>query len=292
MNYFALFILISLPFISSFRISPQDFAVNYLRQFGYLKRVQTRSPEETSDEQLTDAIKLFQSYFNLNLTGKLDNETLELMSRPRCGNPDILNDDDMLDMRSHHEKKKIFNGNFPSGKWTIRHITYRIANYQPNYAQNIPYKVNISGVIETRYYNVSYDLTHQRVREIIKRALDQWASVTELTFEEVSPNKEANIEFLFSYGQHGCGWSFDGPSNVLAHAFFPTSDQQGDVHFDYESWGEDPSQSVDLLVTTVHEFGHTLGLGHKEVIQNDLLINVDSYFFIIETFGSNDGTVL
>ncbi len=39
-------------------------------------------------------VKLFQKMFNLDVTGKLDNNTVELMVSPRCGVPDFLTKND------------------------------------------------------------------------------------------------------------------------------------------------------------------------------------------------------
>lgn len=66
-------------------------------------------------------------------------------------------------------------------------------------------------------------------------------------------------------GDHGDGYPFDGPRNVLAHAF-PPSD--GRMHFDAEeNWSFQPRTTDFYHIETValHEIGHLLGLGHTLV---------------------------
>ena len=61
--------------------------------------------------EFSDMVRLFQSLFQLEVTGKLDNNTIEQMNAPRCGFPDIL------DENSNYQpivKKKQKNLNAPA----------------------------------------------------------------------------------------------------------------------------------------------------------------------------------
>nr|XP_014285519.1 matrix metalloproteinase-14-like [Halyomorpha halys] len=65
----------------------QTKAMMYLSQFGYLPP-SVRNPSSgmlLSEEAMTDAIKEFQAFAGLNVTGELDDDTQRTMSLPRCG---------------------------------------------------------------------------------------------------------------------------------------------------------------------------------------------------------------
>uniref|UniRef100_A0A8D0FFI6 Peptidase metallopeptidase domain-containing protein n=1 Tax=Strix occidentalis caurina TaxID=311401 RepID=A0A8D0FFI6_STROC len=72
--------------------------------------------------------------------------------------------------------------------------------------------------------------------------------------------------YLPSRYWHGDNLPFDGPGGILAHAFFPKTHREGDVHFDYdETWTIGNNLGTDLLQVAAHEFGHVLGLQHTAV---------------------------
>ncbi|XP_055313024.1 matrix metalloproteinase-2-like isoform X2 [Sitodiplosis mosellana] len=111
------------------------------------------------------------------------------------------------------------------------------------------------------------DLDVGRVRQILSEALDVWSRGSRLTFQEVY-SKDADIQVLFARRHHGDGYDFDGPGSVLAHAFYPGTGRGGDAHFDEEEkWILSPNEGdgTNLLGVAVHEFGHSLGLGHSSV---------------------------
>ncbi|KAI6700632.1 hypothetical protein NL676_014956 [Syzygium grande] len=62
----------------------------------------------------------------------------------------------------------------------------------------------------------------EELRGICSRAFQKWANVTVFTFSETSTGGSADIVIGFYRGNLGDGNPFDGPGNVLGHAFSPT----------------------------------------------------------------------
>ncbi|XP_076904055.1 metalloendoproteinase 5-MMP-like [Bidens hawaiensis] len=89
----------------------------YLSRFGYLNYQTnvTNPKEDYFDEELESAIKSYQVYYHLNVTGRLDTPTTSMMVKPRCGFPD--------NYRLSTSRTK-----WPKGK---RHLTYDFGSRFP-----------------------------------------------------------------------------------------------------------------------------------------------------------------
>uniref|UniRef100_A0A3B5M5B2 interstitial collagenase n=1 Tax=Xiphophorus couchianus TaxID=32473 RepID=A0A3B5M5B2_9TELE len=166
-----------------------------------------------------------QKFFGLQITGTLDNDTVEVMKKPRCGVAD-----------ENIARYSTFGDGL---KWKKNTITYRFVNYTP-------------------------DMSQAEVDDSIRRALEVWAKVTPLRFTKLTSGT-ADIMISFARRSHGDNYPFDGPGSTLAHAFAPSPDIGGDAHFDDdETFTFRSSKGYVLFLVAAHEFGHSLGLSHSD----------------------------
>lgn len=216
---------------------------DYLQRYGYLAKVENNNLN-VFDDELESAIKTFQNFYNLNVSGTLDKDTLSLMSLPRCGVPDILIDnnntttsstgDQMNNSSEFHSHFTVFPGN---PLWPKYHLTYTF-----------------------------YDSFPVNLRNPVVNAMEQWAGVSKFTFSEASRWSlfPADIKFSFERGDHGDDYPFEGKGGTLAHSFGPMDAR---VHFDAdENWvvGNVPD-AYNVGMVALHELGHALGLGHSKI---------------------------
>ncbi|KAL1437884.1 hypothetical protein MTO96_048572 [Rhipicephalus appendiculatus] len=209
-----------------------DMAMNYLEKFGYIAPTKNGTAALRSQEALVDAVKEFQRFAGLRVTGRVDNETAATMELPRCGVRDKVGFG--LDARRRRRRYAL-----QGSKWASNELSYRISKY--------PRRVKDRVAVDKE----------------IARAFKMWSDVSPLTFTHKKTGP-VNIDIQFVRGEHGDGDPFNGPGGTLAHAFFPR--YGGDAHFDdEEKWTIDEYTGVNLFQVAAHEFGHSLGLSHSDV---------------------------
>ncbi|XP_072164174.1 stromelysin-3-like [Diadema setosum] len=243
----------------------------FLERFGYLPShiKHTRKAERT-------ALRSFQKFAGLPVTGNMDNTTQMLMDSSRCGVEDMLGSSRMgrvinrLDTSNATSKFDVVGYDIEEPLGEDPDIENANAQVPPSVSRSHrTRRYSLRGrkwdKNNLTYYftNFTPDLSEAEVREAIGRAFQLWADVTPLTFTETFDVQMADIVIEFAARVHSDGpiAQFDGPGGTLAHAYFPTN---GDLHFDEdETFTVRSHQGTNLFIVAAHELGHSLGLEHS-----------------------------
>ncbi|XP_062950411.1 stromelysin-2 [Cynocephalus volans] len=123
MKHMAILVLLCLPVCLAYPLDgaakkdpDTDFVQQYLEKYYNLTKDRKQFLRRNDNGPVVKKIQEMQKFLGLEVTGKVDSSTLEVMHKSRCGVPDV----------GHFST-------FPdTPKWKNTHLTYRIVNYTPD----------------------------------------------------------------------------------------------------------------------------------------------------------------
>lgn len=130
-----------------------NFLKKYLQSYHYI------SSTRSGNHDFTTAVRHFQHFMNLPVTGDVDRATLNMMRKPRCGVPDV--EDGTFNTRKR--RFSVF-----GSKWSKTHLTYYLQHGQ--------------------------DLPRATQERVIERALQYWSEVSPLTFSRIGDANQADLK--------------------------------------------------------------------------------------------------
>ncbi|XP_072395188.1 hatching enzyme-like [Diabrotica undecimpunctata] len=191
---------------------------------------------------------------NVPVTGTLNNDTMNMMNKPRCSVGD--------------------NNYAIHSKWNKTILRW----YFPQAISNPDY-INLAAEAFARWEKIS----NLKFKHVIIPSPKPDITIT------VVPNTH-NFRASFQ-GTAKCSFNFDGPGKVLAHAYYPSANGEcTEIHLDAnERWyvgnGRAPDGEANFLAVLMHEIGHSLGLEHSTI---DSSIMYAWYQQDVTRFGDDD----
>ncbi|GMI98188.1 hypothetical protein like AT4G16640 [Hibiscus trionum] len=195
----------------------------YLHSYGYYHHDTEDTFDDRFDDSLESALKAYQDYLGIDVTGKIDSDTIKGVLTPRCGVPDHL----------------VSNYRFNGGKWTKRSLSWSVKNsvnvFTPDEmtpALTAAFK-SWADVSPLKFANAGKGKKGDITIGFFPRDHGDGYPFKAEEFAHAFPPKDGRLHYNAKWD-----WTFD-----------PTKK------------GE--NNKIDVQSVGVHEIGHTLGLSHS-----------------------------
>ena len=215
----------------------------YLERFGYLGPSTSRALG-VLDDPTEGALRSFQEFFHLPVTGVFDDATREAMMRPRCGLPDV------------RPGELAFS---TTCAWADRTLTYAFDTGTADVAGNAEF-------------------------DAIRRAIQTWQTVGGLSFTEVAVGSSPDIRIGWRPAadpDHSMVGGVLAHADFPPGCSVVTNTLPKPVHFDDSEhvWSVGAATNAfDIETVALHEFGHIVGLAHSSVANAVMAPTVSSNF--------------
>ncbi|KAK1159302.1 matrix metalloproteinase-21-like [Acipenser oxyrinchus oxyrinchus] len=233
----------------------------------------------TESPAYIESLKSFQRDNGIPVTGVLDEQTKEVMNRPRCGVPDHkASSNETASNETSTVSQTNSTGEFTSNDTEtapirekrflsrlVEHVRRKRADVYTLAGDSRTSQAFSKSTLKWRLMEEGYSmhLSIEQQKSVLRLAFRMWSEVIPVQFVEdlTSSSSEIDIKLGFGTARHlGCSQVFDGVGQEFAHAWY-----LGDIHFDDDEHfvGTNSDQGISLLKVAVHEIGHALGLPHK-----------------------------
>nr|XP_003472575.3 interstitial collagenase [Cavia porcellus] len=248
------------PAIQEIQEEDAELVEKYLENYYNLNKDTQAGKQRRSINSQVEQLEQMQKFFGLEVTGRPDKKTLNVMKQPRCGVPDVASFTTMP-------------GN---PVWEMKNLTYRIVNYTPLLPKSVVEKAF------RKAFQIWSEVSALTFTRISQGEADIMITFIRGEHGDNNPFDGPGNKLAHAFGP--------GP-RLGGDVHFDL-----DETWTNESWIEDFSK-FNLYYSAAHEFGHSLGLGHSSDIASlmypiyqysgQVLLGQDDVDGIQELYGKN-----